>query len=114
MSARARKTSGGPNRDDVLRIVERIISGAEYAGDQIVELNVHWARFVLELAKSAPKAHSRPPMSGRENIARKMMIYWARQRKAELIAQGLSKGKASDQAAEEAARARATQPKSAA
>jgi hypothetical protein len=94
-----------PNRDDVLTIVERIVSGAEHAGDKLVDLNIHFARFVLDLAKCAPRAHSRPPLSGRDKVARSMMIKQARRRKADLVAQGVPKGMASDQAAEEAARA---------
>ena len=43
-------------------------------------------------------------MSGRDRVDEQMMILTARRRKAELIAEGTTKGKAADQAAEEAAR----------
>jgi hypothetical protein len=102
MSTRTRKRPARPHRDDVLNMVERFISGAENAGDELVELNIHLARFVLDLAKIAPKDRHRPPLSGREKIARSMLIAKARIRRAKLIKQGVPKGEASDQAASEA------------
>lgn len=103
MSTRPRKKPVGPHRGDVLSVVERLISGAEHAGDEVVDLNIHLARFVLELAKLAPKDRNRPPLSGREKVARSLLIVTARFRRAELIKGGMPKGKASEQAAIEAA-----------
>lgn len=58
---------------------------------------------ILELLKRIKKPRGRQRISGRARVQESVVISLARARKAELIAEGMPSGKATDQAAEEAA-----------
>lgn len=90
---------------DLLRLVERIIRHAEDAGERDVVVRTALVRQLFEYAKRAPNpTRGRQREDGRERIRRRLEIVFARRRKTELIAAGLSRGEAEQLAAEEAQR----------
>ena len=91
------------HQDDLIRMLEFAVEGAEEEGDQIVPLATWQARALLELARRAPKPRGHPPLRAREVVKEGAVRVQARIRKKELIAEGKPKEAAHEQAAEEAA-----------
>ena len=89
-------------RKDLLALVERIISHTEEAEEASVTLKTSVARYLLELAKKAPKPSGRQYLSGREKQEESLVIAQALRRKKALIADGMRPGAAERQAAKEA------------
>jgi hypothetical protein len=87
---------------DRLHIFRRIVEGSHDAGERRVEVPTILALAVLRMAERAPRPRGRQPISGRDRVQESMVIILARARKAKLIAAGMPKGKATEQAAEEA------------
>ena len=61
-------------RKDLLALVERIISHTEEAEEASVTLKTSVARYLLELAKKAPKPSGRQYLSGREKQEESLVI----------------------------------------
>ena len=98
-----RRNAKPTNPDDLLAHLDLIISCAEEAEDTKVTLPTRAARFMLELAKRAPKkGRGRKAIGGRAKATQNLMIKQARRRKADLVATGMRKEQAADQAAQEA------------
>jgi hypothetical protein len=85
---------------DFFHFVERLIGSAE--GHERVELPAFWVRWLLALARRAPKRRGRPPLTGRQVIDEKMVVGGIRRRKAQLRAGGMKAAAAEAQAAQEA------------
>jgi hypothetical protein len=93
----------GQNPDDLLAVVERFVSTAESEEAKFVRLNTWLARFTLDLAKRAmKKGRGRKPISRWVKNTENLIIEKARWRKAELVAAGMPREDAADQAAKEA------------
>lgn len=92
------------NQDDLIDLVERIVADTEDADEKTVILNTHIVRALLELAKLAPKPRGRQPVKGRDRVQESVTIKAAKSHKKKLIADGETKEKALDKAAEEAAK----------
>ena len=91
------------NPDDLLILLERIIEGAESEGQKSVTLKTWVARSMLERAKRGTKEGSgRKTISVRAKVTESLIIWEAQQRKTELVAQGMPKEQAEEQAAKEA------------
>ncbi|RWQ57818.1 hypothetical protein [Mesorhizobium sp.] len=90
------------NRDDLLELLERIVEYTEAAGGKTVTLKTGMARALLKLAKSAPKPRGRQPVTGRDRVQEAVARHIARSRKKKLIAEGMKKEAAHEQAAKEA------------
>jgi hypothetical protein len=60
---------------------------------------------LVDAAKCAPKPHGRPKVSGRAKVREALIRLKQQQRKAALIADGWKREAATDQAADEAAKA---------
>jgi len=95
MSTRKRGTSTA----DRIRGLERQV---RTKGRGYVQVPIRVLAEIFELAKRAPKTRGRQPIGRRAKMYENMVISSARGRKAELIAGGLPRGKATDQAAQEA------------
>jgi hypothetical protein len=92
------------NPDDMIWLVEQIVAATEAAGEEQFTISTSMVRALLEMAKRAPGAHKgRQEVTGRARVREAVVLAWARRRKAALIAEGMSPGKAHEQAAEEAA-----------
>lgn len=91
------------HQDDLLELVERIVADTEDAGQETIFLKTALVRALLELAKRAPKPRGRPPVKGRDRVRESLVLRLASTRKKKLIAEGKSKEKAHEKAAEEAA-----------
>jgi hypothetical protein len=73
--------------------------------DKFVKIPIGLAVAIASLLDRVRKCRGRQQLSGRDRVQENTVMILARARKAELIAAGMSKGKATDQAAEEAAAA---------
>jgi hypothetical protein len=103
MPGQQRKGVKTSNPDDLLKLVERIIEGAESEGEKSVTLKTWVARAMLESAKRGAKEGSgRKAIGVRAKVTESVIIIRARQRKADLVAHGMPKEQAADQAAKEA------------
>jgi hypothetical protein len=88
------------NPADFFHFVERLMGSAE--GHERVELPAFWVRWLLELARRAPKRRGRPPLTGRQVIDETMVVTRLQNRKAQLMAAGMRAAAAEAQAAQEA------------
>ena len=104
MTAQQHKEGRSAHPDDLLAHVEQIIAHTEYAEEKDVTLRTWVARFVLELAKRAPKPRGRPAIHRWAKQREEIVIRAARRHKDDLIAKGVRKEQAADQAAQEASR----------
>ena len=90
-------------RDDLIDIIEQIVSATESAGDRTVVLNTGMVRQLLELAKRAPKPRGRPQVKGRAKLQENVVLRTARKKEKVLLAGGMRKGVARKEVTEEAA-----------
>src|SRR5712672_1270445 len=88
---------------DIIWFLEITLKGAVDAEEEFVTVKTSHLIAILELLKRAKKPHGRQRISGRARVQESLVIWRARARKAELIAEGMPRGKATDQAAKEAA-----------
>lgn len=95
----ARASSTG----ELLERVERLVWATEQIGEQDFVIPTVVARKLLDLARRVPQ-RGRPRLSGREHVTDWLIVQWVRERKAELVASGIKKEKAAEQAAEEGRR----------
>ncbi len=72
------------------------------AGQRRVKLPTALAVAVLRIAERARKPRGRQPISGRARVQESVVVSQARVRKAKLIAAGVPRGQATEQAATEA------------
>jgi hypothetical protein len=94
---------GSPNPDDLITMIDRIVSSAESAEEETVTLETGVARYMLERTKRAAKeGHGRKVLSQHAKTVEEQILSQARRRKAELVAKGMPKEQAEEQAAEEA------------
>lgn len=101
-----RKSIEAINPDDFIALVERIVSGAEGVGQKRTDLPTWVVRYLINLAKRAPKTgRGRNMLRRYEEMADYLAIESARQHKAKLVAGGMRKEKAASVAAEEASAA---------
>jgi hypothetical protein len=83
-----------PNRQDMLYLFERLVKGPAEADEEFVDkIPTEVALYVLDLAKKAPWSRG-PHTKSRLTFGDSSVISWARRRKRELEAGGLSAGKA--------------------
>jgi hypothetical protein len=85
---------------DFFALVERNLGSAK--NKEPVSFPAGWIRTLLLLAKRAPQARSRPPLTMVQKRRRTFVLLKARKRKAELMAQGMRAEPATEQAAREA------------
>ena len=97
--------------DDLILLVERIVSRTEEGGEETLTLQTHMVRALLERAKRAPlPGPGRPTVSGRDMVRDRMTVSWARRRKAAILTEANAKGRsmtaaeAGELAAKEASR----------
>jgi len=88
--------------EDMLTLAERIISITEEDEEKWITLRTALARDLLDLAKQAPKPRGRQAISGRAKVQERVVIAAARQRKKQLIVDGMRREEAARQAATEA------------
>jgi hypothetical protein len=90
------------NSGDLIASFNRIVRGSALAGEERIELSTHFLVAIADLLQYVPKPRGRQPIRVHDRVHEAVEIGAARRRKAKLIAGGMSKGKATDQAAEEA------------
>jgi hypothetical protein len=88
---------------DIIWFLEMLLKHAVAEEEEFITVRTTHLVVILELLKRAKKPHGRQRISGRARVQESLVISLARARKAELIAKGMPRGKATDQAAEEAA-----------
>jgi hypothetical protein len=99
MSPRKRTTSDA----DRIALLKRIVKYAVSEEERFVKVPTALLVAILPMLERRRKSRGRQPLSGRERVQENMVIRLARGRKAELIATGMAKGKAEEEAAEWAA-----------
>lgn len=91
--------------DDRIRLFERLLMGPEETGAEYVDMPTDLCRYILDLAKRAPEPRpGRTVSRGRVIVRNALSIHWARRRKRQLEAEGMSATDALWQAAEETAK----------
>jgi hypothetical protein len=95
MSPRKRTTDA-----DRIALRKRLVKYAVSDEDRFVKVPTSLLVKILPLLDRARKTRGRQPLSGRERVQENTVILLARNRKAELIATGMPRGKAADEAAE--------------
>jgi hypothetical protein len=88
---------------DLIKHFQRIVKYSAGDEEKFVKIPTSFAVRIASLLDRVKKPRGRQRISGRERVQEAGVILSAHARKAELIAAGMSKGKATDQAAEEAA-----------
>jgi hypothetical protein len=92
-----------PNPADQIKLFKRIVKYSADNEEKFVKIRTVLAVAIASLLDRVLKPRGRQRISGRDRVQESVVIMLACRRKAELIAVGMSKGKATDQAAEEAA-----------
>jgi len=95
MSPRKRTTFA-----DRVYLLKQLVNGAE---ERFVKVPTGLLVAILPMLERVRKSRGRQPLSGRDRVHENTVISLARIRKAKLIATGMPKGKAAEEAAEWAA-----------
>jgi hypothetical protein len=88
---------------DLIEHFKRIVKDSAYDEEKFVKIRTSLAVAIASLLDRVRKPRGRQRISGRDRVQENTVIFLARGRKAELIAAGMSKGKAAEEAAEWAA-----------
>jgi hypothetical protein len=93
----------GDYNADLVKLFKRFVKASAHAKEKFVELPTWMAVDIVPMLERVPKPRGRQRISGQDRVEESTVLLLARARKRELIAAGMPKGKATDQAAEEAA-----------
>jgi hypothetical protein len=95
MTTRKRTTDA-----DWIDLLKRIVDGAVYEEERFVKVPTTLLVAILPMLERVRKSRGRQPLSGRHRVQENTVILLARGRKAKLIAAGMPRGKAAEEAAE--------------